>query len=280
MEGEYQESTGMIKKDLKISKMLKMYPETLDVLLKASPHFKKLNNAFLRKSLAGRVNVEQVARIAGVSLNDLLMKLNNATGTFEQTELFKRGENKKMKKADAHNDIQNFSDELPKRNIIELDVRPIINSGRDPFKDIMGKAKSLGENEVLMIINNFEPVPLYSVLAKKGFAHKTTNELGEWRIYFYKDSNPAAPEADVEIKKPEFNEEIFELNVRDLEPPEPMIRILETLPKLSDNTILLVHHHREPLMLYDKLAERGYSAITNKIEDNYYKVVITKLKES
>jgi hypothetical protein len=57
-----------------------------------------------------------------------------------------------------------------------------------------------------------------------------------------------------------------------------MVKILETLPGLSDNTILLVHHHREPLMLYDKLTERGYTAIANKIEENYYKVIITKNK--
>ena len=69
------------------------------------------------------------------------------------------------------------------------------------------------------------------------------------------------------------------MDVRNLEAPEPMVKILETLPKLSDNTILLVHHHREPVMLYDKLIERGYSAIANKIEENYFKIVITKNKK-
>ena len=39
MEGEYKESTGMIKKDLKISKMLEQYAEAHDVLLKASTVF-------------------------------------------------------------------------------------------------------------------------------------------------------------------------------------------------------------------------------------------------
>ena len=163
--------------------------------------------------------------------------------------------------------------------IVELDVRPILATGKDPFMDIMEKVKNLKEDETLMLINTFEPIPLYSVLGKKGFGHKTINENGEFKIYFFRDDNLSSEDSTEEKKKPEFNEEVFELDVRDLEPPEPMVKILETLPKLSDNTILLVHHHREPLMLYDKLAERGYEAIANKIEENYYKVVITKVKK-
>ncbi len=162
--------------------------------------------------------------------------------------------------------------------IIELDVRPILASGKDPIMDIMGKVKGLNNDETLMIINTFEPIPLYSVLGKKGFGHETINENGTWKIYFFKDD--VADSTDTPSNnKPEFNEKVFELDVRGMEPPEPMVKILETLPKLNDNTVLLVHHHREPLMLYDKLAERGYQAVTNKIEEDYYKVVITKIKE-
>jgi uncharacterized protein (DUF2249 family) len=169
--------------------------------------------------------------------------------------------------------------EMNEGKIIELDVRPIIASGEDPFKQIMVKAKNLKDDETLLIINTFEPVPLYSVLGKKGFGYKSINENGMWKIYFFKDKN-FSPENESEKRdKPVFNEEVFELDVRNLEPPEPMVKILETLPGLSDNTILLVHHHREPLMLYDKLVERGYSAVTNKIEENYYKVVITKVNK-
>ena len=163
--------------------------------------------------------------------------------------------------------------------IIELDVRPILASGKDPFKDIMEKVKGLKDDETLLIINTFEPVPLYTVLGKKGYAYKSINENGVWKIYFFKDETNFAIEEGRTKGKAEFNEEVFELDVRNLEAPEPMVKILETLPKLSDNTILLVHHHREPVMLYDKLIERGYSAIANKIEENYFKIVITKNKK-
>ena len=55
--------------------------------------------------------------------------------------------------------------------------------------DIMVKVKDLSDEETLLIINTFEPVPLYSVLGKKGYGHKSINNNGEWRIHFFKEKN-------------------------------------------------------------------------------------------
>ena len=49
----------MITKDMKISKLLAEYPHTLELLVNFSPHFAKLKNKILRKTLASRVNLEQ-----------------------------------------------------------------------------------------------------------------------------------------------------------------------------------------------------------------------------
>jgi hypothetical protein len=62
----------MITKEMKISDILNKYPETLEVFVRISPHFKKLENKLLRKALASRVNVEQAASIANVDLKQLL----------------------------------------------------------------------------------------------------------------------------------------------------------------------------------------------------------------
>jgi len=68
----------MITKEMKISKMLHDYPETLEVLIRTSPHFNKLKNKLLRKALAPRVNIEQASAVAGVELKKLLLELNKA----------------------------------------------------------------------------------------------------------------------------------------------------------------------------------------------------------
>ena len=67
--------------------------------------------------------------------------------------------------------------------------------------------------------------------------------------------DPAAPlpadlqhDASVEI-----------LDVRGLEPPEPMVRTLEALQRLPAGKTLLHVNVRVPRMLLPKLAERGFS---------------------
>lgn len=270
----------MITKDLKISKMLSAYPQTLEVLLKASPHFKKLENKILRKALAGRVTVEQAASIANVDLNTLLFELNKSIqNSFKSIKNF-TGD---LQSKDIVSLKPEFLDNIKPNKILKLDVRPIIDSGKDPFMDIMAKAKELKDDEILLILNSFEPVPLYSVLGKKGFEHWTEKENGMFKIYFYKNKESVQNE-NTENQKISLNEadykNVIELDVRELVPPEPMIKILETLPQIDENTLLLVHHHREPMMLYPKLEERGYEAVSNKIEENYFKVVITKKRNA
>lgn len=267
---------AVITKDMKISKMLTLYPHTLNVLLKASPHFKKLKNKILRKALAGRVTVTQAASIAGVDLYSLLFELNNSINNsiepikFMSDEMY--GEKILKQKPDV---IEKSSVD----KIHHLDVRPVIDSGKDPFQDIMAAVKELTTDEILLIINSFEPIPLYAVLAKKGFEHWTEKDNDVFRIYFYKDKEAVQDENSEQQKtlsKETDYEKVIEVDVRELVPPEPMIKILETLSQVDDNTLLLVHHHREPMMLYPKLEERGYEAVSNKIEENYFKVVITK----
>lgn len=274
----------MITKDWTIATLLKQHPEALDVLIDASPHFKKLNNKLLRKAFAPRVSIEQAASIGGVDVQTLLENLNSKIGsgvsTLHHHHEFETEEDFIMKpKPDA---LMNYSPE----HEITLDVRPIIESGVDPFKDIMKAIKGLKPDNVFHLINTFDPVPLYSVLGSKGFEHWTEKTGDVYNVYFYSgagvSSSSPVSGSHVDGRSADLSDEheeiLVELDVRGLEPPEPMMRILETISRLEDNSILLVHHHREPVMLYEKLEQRGYEAIANKIEENYYKVIIKKKK--
>ncbi len=275
-----KQTQTMITKDLKISKMLAEYPQTLEVLINASPHFKKLENKILRKALAGRVTVEQAASISGVDLYNLLFELNKSINiSVEPKQILNEKMNNENLAKQKPEVIHNISSD----KIHQLDVRPIIDSGKDPFQNIMAAVKELKDDEILLIINSFEPIPLYSVLGKKGFEHWTEKGSDSFKIYFYKDNTNIRDENILEAKSTsnvvDFKN-VIELDVRELVPPEPMIKILETLSQVDENTVLLVHHHREPMMLYPKLEERGYEAVSNKIEENYFKVVITKKRKA
>jgi len=263
----------MITKDWKVAKVLDAFPETLDAFLEVSPHFSKLKNKVLRKTIARRVTLDQAARVGGVNLNTLLMKLNRKAG-FDVDSLSLKNSESPVSVGAVH------EPPLPDRTEVILDVRPIIESGTDPFKTIMKTVKDMNDDEMLHLINSFEPVPLYSVMETKGFKHAAEKKGDEWHIWFWKDEgNRSEEKKNVETFSSDKNStknNIVEIDVRGLEPPEPMVKILETLNRLDDDTTLLVHHHREPMLLYDKLEELGYGAETSKIEENYYKVVINK----
>lgn len=265
----------MITKDMKISKLLAEYPQTLEVLINFSPHFTKLNNKILRKTLASRVNVEQAAGIAGVNLVLLLNELNKSINADNAETINEENTEENMTQTEKPELLKNIKAD----KIQKLDVRPTIDSGKDPFLEIMGKVKSLKDDEVFHLINSFEPLPLYSVMQSKGYEHWTEKDGNVFNVFFFKnDENRTDIKEETTANKvsPADYENVIELDVRELAPPEPMIKILENISKVDDKTVMLVHHHREPMMLYPELEKRGYTAITNQINENYYKVVITK----
>lgn len=65
-----------------------------------------------------------------------------------------------------------------------LDVRPIINAGDEPFETIMDTVGGL-EDEDLVIVAPFEPVPLEGVLSSQGYTFEANEvEPNHWRTRF------------------------------------------------------------------------------------------------
>lgn len=56
---------------------------------------------------------------------------------------------------------------------VELDVRPILAMGEEPFDTIMAAADEIERGGGLRVTAPFEPQPLYEVMARRGFAHTT-----------------------------------------------------------------------------------------------------------
>lgn len=66
-----------------------------------------------------------------------------------------------------------------------VDARPIIAAGDEPFQTIMEAVAALVEEEELVVLAPFEPVPLEGVLSSQGFTYEA-HELddGDWRVTF------------------------------------------------------------------------------------------------
>lgn len=120
----------------------------------------------------------------------------------------------------------------------ELDVRPLLAAGTEPFAAIMEAVGGLGQDEVLVLRAPFDPRPLHNVLGKRGFA-KAGRELGpeDWEIRYW---------------RPEVL-----LDVRGLEPPEPLERTLAALEELPPGGVLLHVNDRVPAFLLPELDDRG-----------------------
>lgn len=64
------------------------------------------------------------------------------------------------------------------------------------------------------------------------------------------------------------------VDARDLEPPQPMERVMQALALLRPGQSIRMLLHREPFPLYPILAERGYRHSTHMEADGSYVILI------
>jgi uncharacterized protein (DUF2249 family) len=158
--------------------------------------------------------------------------------------------------------------------LVQLDVRPVLAGGTDPFQVIMEKVKSLGEGQVLQLINTFTPAPLITVLKRQGFSSYTeTTHDNLVQTYFFKDLESPEPvsSANEAIRTHwdeiliRFNDKLVFVDVRDLEMPAPMVTILEKLDQLPEGKAMFVYHKKLPVFLLPELTERKFDYRVNEI---------------
>ena len=177
---------------------------------------------------------------------------------------------------------------MDKNNIVELDVRPILASGVDPFDAIMAKLKEIDKTKTLLIINTFEPIPILNILKTKGYRYEVERpENGVVYTYLIADeSNKAENQLDnISSKNRElsfddleqkFSGKLKEIDVRDLEMPMPMVTVLETLELLDPSEALYVHNKKLPQYLLPELDNRNYKLVSKEIDENNLKLIIYK----
>ncbi len=149
---------------------------------------------------------------------------------------------------------------------LTLDVRPTLRAGGEPFAQIMQAVASLEPGQALRLLATFEPVPLYAVLGRKGFAHRALRHAeGDWEVLFSPDAvasaesprKPRSPVASHAGTGAGWPKPCQVLDNRGLQPPEPMVRILSTLEHLEPGEVIEAWNDREPLLLYPEIEARG-----------------------
>ncbi len=69
--------------------------------------------------------------------------------------------------------------------VVELDVRPDLRRGDEPFAKIMSTVAGLGPSDQLVLYATFDPVPLRLLLRTRGYEAEA-EQLGpeDWRVVF------------------------------------------------------------------------------------------------
>jgi len=146
---------------------------------------------------------------------------------------------------------------------VDVDVRPILRAGGEPFEQIMAAVGALKPGQGLRLFATFKPTPLLSMLGAKGFTHEAKElDGGEWEVLFSPAAAPSEGENQPSASARRdglWPEPTTNLDNRDLDPPEPMVRILATTESMQPGEVLSALLCREPLFLFPELAKRGHS---------------------
>lgn len=270
----------------RVSDVLARDERLVDVFASQSARFEKLRKPGLRRVMARLVTVEQAARMCGAEPDALVRELNQALG-IDDVNAGSAGasgsthpnqtDRQHVVASQHRHDTSTARPPVrrvrnpwePGAPIIELDVREDLRKGREPFSRIMAAVAALREGEALCLRATFEPVPLFAVMQKRGYDHFAERlDTDDWRVWFYEhdpelanedegEDTAARSEAQSPVVAAASPAEIV-LDVRGLEPPEPMQRTLEALTELPDGAVLVQVNVRVPHFLLPILTERGF----------------------
>ncbi len=163
--------------------------------------------------------------------------------------------------------------------IVRLDVRDLIRAGGEPFSKIIQTVNRLKGDEQLLLVAPFEPEPLYRVLAQHGFSRQAKPiGGGDWEVLFTRVAparTAVEPPGRSEQSAPPANgahakQSVVNVDARGLEPPQPMVQILEALASVPPDAEVWARTDRRPMHLYPMLEQRGWSGQTEELADGSF----------
>ncbi len=125
--------------------------------------------------------------------------------------------------------------------LLRLDARPLLAAGEDPFREIQRRLAALTPDGLFVLEVPFRPGPLLARLAAMGFA--VEEEIDAQGLHRLLVRGPEAPPL---------------VDLRGLEPPEPLQRVLERTERLAPGELLLARVPRMPRFLLSELARRHF----------------------
>ncbi len=255
----------------KVKQALDANPGLKDVLIKLSPKFEKLNNPFIYKTVGKWATFNDVARIGGISICELLHVLNKANGT--EDELYnvfpecvqelpaQPGEEKRPEWMDTV------------RQFILFDVR---ERNDYFFPEVIKRLRELQPHQALTVINSFDPVPLKNSAEELGFEHYTEKKSDyEYHVHFHSEKPPKRDIAHWQ----DYTDEFEVLDVRGWK-EDPFTEILKVANRTPLGEGFRLVQMFEPIPLINMLKPLGFDHYTEKVSDFRYHIYFCKTREA
>jgi len=230
--------------------------EAIPRLIGLNPVFAALLDPDHRNAMVGQIRLGEAARVAEVSFDAFCAVLQGKPAVSAAPK----------QPADAETAVSgDWFEQAESLSAPHLDVRPLLASGQDPFAVVMSASAKVPPGGFLVVDAPFDPAPLRRVLAGKGFTSLGRQMgPGHWRICWRREEPAAVVEETPEPRRgpePWRAADGVHLDVRGLQPPEPMTRVLDLIDEGGFDSLVL-HHDREPVLLYPMLGERGWSCLS------------------
>ena len=147
----------------RLQEALRDHPELKETLIALSPTFRKLNNPVIYRLVARWATFADVARMGGLSVCELLHRLNSAIGT-EKELLEQAPECIEEKPVQGSPERAEWVDAA--QQVVVLDMRE-----REGFflPEVVSALKRLHDGQILLVTTSFYPAPLRRMLDEQGY---------------------------------------------------------------------------------------------------------------
>jgi TusA-related sulfurtransferase len=170
-------STVTIGPETRVADLLDAHPQAEEILIAIAPQFKALKNPVLRRTVAKVATLEQAAKVAGMQVRELVLKLRQELGVEGGGEVVE---------SDG-----TVSLEAPGWVLVDAEVNidggALLDSGETPVARTSTALAGMNSGEVLVVSAPFQPAPLIDSLRAKGHEVYAREESdATWRVWIKK----------------------------------------------------------------------------------------------
>jgi hypothetical protein len=163
------EDAPLIHPGARLAPILDAYPALEEVLFGLSPAFQRLRNPVLRRTIGRVATLEQVAKVGGLEVRDLVRALRVAAGQpvgNAHVSPGSKGDQGPGASPDESEPTPAWVDAT--RVTVRLDADAILAAGGNPLTEAFRATRGLAAGDVLVVRASFRPEPLREALAGAG----------------------------------------------------------------------------------------------------------------